>query len=271
MTVPAPKLSPLPAAMIALAFAAATSAEAEDGKRIHMSSHTAATAQTGPAVAMTQWASTIAFAGSSSIAIDSAAACDRGLSGMQAALDAFRLASVDYVASAAKLSAVAWSNVHAVVLTASLIKDDQPVSAAAIARVSHGAQAVFDGLLTVTDLVAGYAWTAEEIGGEATVHPSSQGIAASYASASAAVTRLRQSFAERLDWARITQSMDDLSHDVMAVIGPSETRAAPRTSAFIQIKAANDALADLRTLTAPDIDVLAITNMEILRLAGRGL
>ena len=271
MTVPAPKFSPLPAAMIALAFATVSSADAEDGKKIHMKTAAAMTAEIGPASAMTAWASAFAPARPADAAMSVAVGYDAALLGVQTSLASFRLASSHYAASMASLGKQAWTNVHDLARTARVMGETQPVSAAALARTSQGAQAVLGGLLSVADIVGTFGQTVEEDHARAETSPALAGMTSSFSSATSALSTLQQAMIERLDWTQVMQAMEDLSHDVIAVIGPTEQRAVPRNAAFIQIKAASDALADIRAMKAPEIDVLAITNMEILRLAGRGL
>lgn len=272
MTVPAPKLYPLPAAMIALAIAAAPSAEASDSRRILRISDTAVVLTPGVAAGLARFAVSIAPDASQAASVmATASAYDAAVTKAGAALKDFHVASSGYAAAAVRLSALAWSGTQSAVATASALNESSPERRAALARAGRGAQAVFDSVMTIADLAGSYVETQDEGAVRLEAPASAAGIAASYSAAASGLTAFQRTMTEKVDLGRAMQALDDLSHDVLAVIGPSDVRAIPRNTAFIQIKAAKDALADLSSMTPPHLDMMAITNLEILRLAGRGL
>lgn len=267
MSVPALKMSPIPAAVIALAFAAAPAANAADCKSIHMKSAAAMKSESGAAAGMIRWAAAVApETASSSAVIGTAMAYDAAVAEAATALKTFQAAASEFAASTSRLSSTAWTNTQSAIRTAQLTED--AASRAGLARAVRGAQAVYDGLMTVADLSGVFAGEVAEVSLD---EPTADGIMASVASAASGAAALREAMADRVNWTVITKAMDDLTHDVLAVIGKGEDRAVPRNTAFIQIKAAQDALVGLRSLSAPDLDMMAITHLEILRLAGRGL
>jgi hypothetical protein len=258
--------------MIALAIAAVPSAEASDARRVLKISHSAVVLTPGAAAELTRFAAAFApGAAHADTVMAVASSYDSAIADAASALKSFHKASSDYASATSKLGAMAWSNTQSALKTASALNDSSPSARAGLVRAAQGAQAIFDSAMTIADLAGSYGEWSDQESARLESPASADGIAASYSAAVSGVAALQRSMSERVNWGRAMQALDDLSHDVMAVIGADDTRAVPRNTAFIQIKAAKDAMSDLRSIITPQLDLMAITQLEILRLAGRGL